>query len=168
MAIRPILTFPDPRLRRLCLPVGPIDSDVLRLVQDMLETMYHAQGRGLAAPQIAALRRIFVMDVGWKEGAPDTYVCINPVILETSPEVTEYTEACLSIPGITAKVARPSSITLQWTDLRGELQIEQLSGMAAICAQHELDHLNGRLCIDLLDEDARLAASPALTQVGVS
>lgn len=168
MALRQILTFPDPRLRRLCTPVGQIDSDVLHLVQDMLETMYHAQGRGLAAPQIGEMRRIFVMDVGWKDGAPETYVCINPVILETSPDVADYTEACLSMPGVTAKVARPCVITLQWTDLGGALQIEQLSGMAAICAQHELDHLNGRLCIDLLDEDARMAASPALTQVGVS
>ena len=122
--------------------------------------------RDCAGP--VCLLRVFVMDVTWKEGAPDTYVCINPSILDASEEVSTFTEGCLSIPHVPAEVTRPAEITLQWTDLSGETRIERLSGIAATCAQHELDHLNGRLCIDLMSEAARVAASPALTQLGVS
>lgn len=168
MALLPILRFPDPRLRRPCTPVTRIDEDLRQLAADMLETMYAAPGRGLAGPQIGVLLRLFVMDVTWKEGTPSPRICLNPEILAASGETVLRTEGCLSIPGIDCPVARPAEITLRWTDLSGAVLEETLTGFAATCAQHELDHLNGRLCIDLLDEPARAAASPALAAMGAA
>ncbi len=168
MALLPILRFPDPRLRRPCTPVLRIDAPLRQLAADMLETMYAAPGRGLAGPQVGVLLRLFVMDVTWKEGTPAPRICLNPEILATSDETVLRTEGCLSIPGIDCPVARPAGLTLRWTDLYGAVLEERLTGFAATCAQHELDHLNGRLCIDLLDEPARAAASPALAAMGAS
>ncbi|WP_028029360.1 peptide deformylase [Gemmobacter nectariphilus] len=166
MAILPILRFPDPRLRRPCTPVTQLDDRLRQLAADMLDTMYAAPGRGLAGPQIGVMQRIFVMDTTWKEGAPSPRVCLNPEILAASDDLVTRTEGCLSIPGVDCPVARPAEITLRWTDLSGAILEEHLTGFAATCAQHELDHLNGRLCIDLLDEPARVAASVALAAMG--
>jgi peptide deformylase len=166
MALLPILRFPDPRLRRPCLPVDRIDDDLRHLATDMLDTMYAAPGRGLAGPQVGALLRIFVMDTTWKEGLPSPRICLNPEILDASDATATREEGCLSIPGVPAMVTRPAEITLRWTDLSGVVLEERLTGFAATCAQHELDHLNGRLCIDLMDEPSRLAASPALSALG--
>jgi len=166
MSILPIVLFPDPMLRRPCTPVTAIDATLRQLAADMLETMYAAPGRGLAGPQVAMPLRLFVMDVTWKEGTPSPRVCINPVILEASETLAENTEGCLSIPGIPAQVSRPDWIVLRYTDLEGQEQTERLTGFEAVAAQHELDHLNGRLCIDLMDEDSRTAASPALAALG--
>ena len=166
MSILPIVLFPDPILRRPCTPVTAIDATLRQLAADMLETMYAAPGRGLAGPQVAMPLRLFVMDVTWKEGTPSPRVCINPVILEASETLAENTEGCLSIPGIPAQVSRPDWIVLRYTDLEGQEQTERLTGFEAVAAQHELDHLNGRLCIDLMDEDSRTKASPALAAMG--
>ena len=160
--ILPITRFPDPVLRRPCTPVAAIDADLRQLAADMLETMYAAPGRGLAAPQVAVTRRLFVMDCGWKEGNPSPRVCVNPEIVAASESLAINTEGCLSIPGVPARVARPDWVVLRWTDLDGALHEERLEGFEAVCAQHELDHLNGRLCIDLMPEADRVAASPAL------
>jgi peptide deformylase len=149
MALLPIVTHPDPVLRRPCVPVGAVTDRVRALAADMLETMYAAPGRGLAAPQVGLGLRMFVMDVGWKEGAPDPVVCIDPVILAVSDAMVTGPEGCLSIPGVPCRVTRPAAITLEWSDLLGQRQCADLTGFAAICAQHEWDHLNGRLCIDL-------------------
>lgn len=166
MPILPILTFPDPRLRRPALPVTAITPQIRQLAADMLETMYAAPGRGLAGPQVGALLRLFVMDCTWREGQPAPRVCINPEILDAADTLVRHTEGCLSIPGLACDVRRPAWITLRWSDLEGTMHSERLEGFAAICAQHELDHLNGRLCIDLLDEAARAAASPVLAAMG--
>lgn len=163
MALLPILQFPDPRLRSLCTPVTKIDDAIHQLAADMFETLYAAPGRGLAAPQVGVLLRLFVIDTGWRDGTPTPKVCINPEILDQSQTLTLRTEGCLSIPDVPADVARPSEITLRWTDLSGAIQTERLTGIEATCAQHELDHLNGRLCIDLMDEAARALVSPLLT-----
>lgn len=163
MALLPILRFPDPRLRRPCLPVTRIDDDLRQLAADMLETMYAAPGRGLAGPQVGALLRLFVMDPTWKEGTPSPRVCLNPEIVAASDETATREEGCLSIPGVPCLVTRPAEIALRWTDLSGVVLEERLTGFAATCAQHELDHLHGRLCIDLIDEPARVAASAALS-----
>lgn len=163
MPVLPIVQYPDPMLRRPCTPVTAIDAATRQLAADMLETMYAATGRGLAGPQVAVPKRIFVMDCTWKEGTPAPRVCVNPEILETSDSLAVNTEGCLSIPGVPALVARPDWVLMRWLDLDGVAQTEVLSGFEAVCAQHELDHLNGRLCIDLMDEAARIAASPALT-----
>jgi peptide deformylase len=168
MAVLPILRFPDPRLRRPALPVGDIDDTLRRLAADMLDTMYAAPGRGLAGPQVGAMLRIFVMDVTWKDGTPSPRVCLNPEILDASDDMATCQEGCLSIPGVPAMVTRPAEITLRWTDLAGVVLQERLSGFAATCAQHELDHLNGRLCIDLMDEPARAAVSATLAAMGTA
>ena len=128
----------------------------------MLETMYAAPGRGLAGPQVGVLRRIFVMDCTWKEGAPTPRICLNPQILAASDRLAVMTEGCLSIPGVPASVARPDWIVLGWSDLDGAQHEARFAGFEAVCAQHELDHLNGRLCIDLMGESDRAAASPLL------
>lgn len=154
MTVLTILRWPDPRLSRVCDPVEDVAA-VRSLVADMFETMYDAPGRGLAAPQIGVLQRLFVMDVGWKTGARTPVVCINPRITATSGEVAVGGEGCLSIPGVVAEVARPESVTLEFLDLDSALQSQALSGPAARCAQHELDHLDGLVTFDRLEPQAR-------------
>jgi len=162
VAVLPILRFPDPRLRRVALPVGAVDDRIRQLAADMLETIYTAPGRGLAGPQVGVLRRIFVIDATWKEGTPTPRVFLDPELIDASETLHAGTEGCLSIPGLPVTVSRPAEVTLRWTDLDGAPRSERLTGAEAICAQHELDHLNGRLIIDLMDADARAAAAPAL------
>ncbi|NYS24624.1 peptide deformylase [Rhodobacteraceae bacterium 2376] len=165
MARLPILRHPNPVLRRVALPVEDV-ATIRALAADMLDTMYAAPGRGLAGPQVGVLRRIFVMDPGWKEGARDPFVCINPEILGASGRTEAGVEGCLSIPGLPLEVERPAEITLRWTDAEGTEHTRNLDGAAARCAQHELDHLNGRLILDLLDEPARQAAAQRLIAMG--
>lgn len=155
MPVLPILRWPDPRLSTPC---APVEGDVAQLAADMLETMYAAPGRGLAAPQVGVLKRLFVMDVAWKTGTPDPVVCINPAILWRSDEVAEGAEGCLSIPGISTQVTRAVAIRLAWTTLAGERREADLTGFAAICAQHEYDHLDGRVTFDRLTPEARAMA----------
>ncbi len=157
MSVRPILKWPDARLAQTCAPVAEITGDVRTLVEDMLETMYDAPGRGLAAPQIGVMLRVFVMDPTWKDGDRSPIVCINPKITDTGAATEEGPEACLSIPGISAQVTRPTTIRLAWTDLNGARQEQDLTGFAALCAQHELDHLNGMVTLDRVDADQRAA-----------
>lgn len=154
MSVLQIVKWPDPGLSEVCTPVT--DPMALRdLVQDMFDTMYDAPGRGLAAPQVGVMQRVFVMDPTWKEGTRTPYVCINPEILTAGTATAEATEACLSIPGVSAQVTRPTEITLAYTDLDGTRHETALTGFAATCAQHELDHLNGTVILDRLDLDAR-------------
>ncbi|MFN3644339.1 MAG: peptide deformylase [Gemmobacter sp.] len=148
MAVLPIVLYPDDRLRAVCAPVGAVDEGVRALAADMLETMYAAPGRGLAAPQVGVLRRLFVMDVAWREGAPDPVVCIDPEIADPSPETVTRSEGCLSIPGRPVDVTRPAAVTLRWTGLDGRRHDRRLTGDAAMAAQHEADHLDGRLIVD--------------------
>jgi peptide deformylase len=155
MAVRPILRWPDARLSSVC---APLSGNVAQLAADMLETMYAAPGRGLAAPQVGVLLRLFVMDVTWKEGPRSPVVCINPVIEAMSDARVSGDEGCLSIPGISTRIYRAAEITLRWTDLAGGTQRETLTGFAAICAQHEYDHLDGLVTFDRLSPDARALA----------
>ena len=157
MARLDIVKWPDPMLARDCDPVGDIDQAVRLLAANMLETMYAAEGRGLAAPQVGQPVRLFVMDTEWKAQAPAPMVCINPEITWTSPETSANEEGCLSIPGIAARVERPAQVHMRWTDLDGAACEEDLSGVAAICVQHELDHLDGIVTLDRVDRQTRLA-----------
>lgn len=159
MAVLPILRWPDPRLTTVCTPVR---ADVRALAADMLDTMYAAPGRGLAAPQVGALLRLFVMDVTWKEGIRAPQVFVNPEILWLSDARATGPEGCLSLPGATTYVARATEARLRWTDLEGALHEETLSGFAAICAQHEYDHLDGILTLDHLSPADRAIAEGAL------
>jgi peptide deformylase len=155
--ILPILRWPDVRLSTPCAPAEP-GAALAALAADMLETMYAAPGRGLAAPQVGRLVRMFVMDVGWKEGAPDPHVVVNPEILWTSDDRVTGPEGCLSIPGPVTQVSRAAEIRMRWTDAHGAPQEAMLSGFAAICAQHEYDHLDGILTLDRLTPEDRARA----------
>nr|WP_254899069.1 peptide deformylase [Thalassococcus arenae] len=150
------MTWPDPRLAQPCAPVGD-PASVAALIDDLFDTMYAAPGRGLAAPQVGAMQRVFVMDIGWKQGAPTPLVCIDPRILTASDDTATGPEGCLSMPGITAQVTRATRITLAFTAPDGSAQRRDLDGFAAICAQHELDHLDGRMHFDHLGPAARAA-----------
>lgn len=159
MGVLPILTWPDPRLCAVC---APVVSDMGALAADMLETMYAAPGRGLAAPQVGVLLRLFVMDAKWKEGSPAPQVFLNPRIIWRSDTLVAGPEGCLSLPGLSTPVARPDRLRLIWTDLDGAEQDQSFDGFAAICIQHECDHLDGILTIDHLKADERAIAERAL------
>ncbi len=146
--IRPIVQVPDPVLREVARPVTGFDADLRALAQDMLETMYDAPGRGLAAPQIGLGLRLFVMDVAWKDGTSDPRVFVNPEVVDASEELVTREEGCLSIPGRISRVARPGAVTLRWQDPEGAAREERFEGFAATCVQHEIDHLDGILCTD--------------------
>jgi peptide deformylase len=151
MAIRPIVIHPDPRLRVTCAPVVDFDANLRALAADMFETMYDARGRGLAAPQVAMTCRMFVMDVDWKSGIPAPAVFVNPEVLRASDGRQVYDEACLSIPGVARRVARPAEVRLRWQDETGARREGVFLGPAAVIVQHETDHLDGIL---ILDHDA--------------
>ena len=157
MSLREILRWPDPRLAETCAPVAAITPEIETLAADMLETMYAAPGRGLAAPQVGVLQRLFVVDVGWKEGRSDPLVCINPMLQEVSEERATHTEVCLSIPGVSAEVSRPARVQMVWTGLNGARYVQSFDGAAAVCVQHELDHLDGVVTLDHLDAGTRAA-----------
>lgn len=149
--VRPILIHPHPGLRRLCETAGYLDVATQRaLAADLFVTMYHAGGRGLAAPQLGVSRRVFVMDAGWKQGAPAPMLMLDPEILQSSDTRTTETEICLSIPDRAFSVSRPGDITAQWYDLHGVRHRKGLSGDEARIFQHECDHLSGRLVLDLV------------------
>ncbi len=157
MAVLPVRLWPDPDLSRVADPVTDL-SAVRDLAADMLDTMYHAQGRGLAAPQVGVSLRLFVMDAAWKQGTPAPQVYVNPVILAKSDDVVTGPEGCLSLPGITTAIARATSIRLRWTDLDGAVHEADLTGFHAICAQHEIDYLDGIVTLDRLSPGARAVA----------
>ena len=155
MSILPILTWPDPRLTETCTPIADITPEIEQLTADMLETMYAALGRGLAGPQVGAMQRIFVMDVGWKEDKSDPIVCINPMLQEVGQERATNSEGCLSIPGVSADINRPAQVQMVWTGINGGRYVQSFDGFAAACVQHELDHLDGIVTFDHLGADER-------------
>jgi peptide deformylase len=149
--IRPILIHPDPRLKKLCAPVTEITPDLVALANDMLETMYDAPGVGLAAPQVGVTKRLFVMDCVKDPELPSRpIVLINPVVTWRSEDLSTYDEGCLSIPDEYAEVERPAQVRVRWTGLDRVEQEEHFEGLWATCAQHEIDHLDGKLFIDYL------------------
>ena len=149
MAIRKILTEPDPFLRQKSTDVEKVDNNIRKLMDDMLETMYAAPGIGLAAPQIGVLSRIIVMDCEKEEDAdPNPIVMINPEITAQSEETNVYEEGCLSIPEHYAEVTRPKEVEVAWIDVNGVARKQGFDGLWATCVQHEIDHLNGKLFID--------------------
>jgi peptide deformylase len=149
MALLPILTCPDPRLHKVAAPVAVVDDRIRRLVDDMLETMYDSQGVGLAATQVNVHRRMLVADISEKQDTP--HVFINPEILERrGTEVME--EGCLSVPGFYEPVTRSEWINVRALGLDGEPFEMELDGLLAVCVQHEMDHLEGKLFVDYLSD----------------
>lgn len=148
MTIKPLIILPDPILREVSKPIETIDSEVKKLADDMLETMYDAPGIGLAAIQIGVACRMLVLDVS-KDGEDKTpLVFINPEVVASSDARSVYEEGCLSIPDYYAEVERPAAITVKHLDRDGKEQIVEADGLLATCLQHEIDHLNGVLFID--------------------
>jgi peptide deformylase len=150
--LRDILVIPDATLRQVSTPIATIDRDVLALADDMLATMYHAPGIGLAAIQIGVPRRMLVMDIAKKDETPEPMVLINPEITWESEERSVYEEGCLSIPEYYAEVERPAAVRVRFTDAKGAAQEIEATGLLATCVQHEIDHLNGKLFIDYLSK----------------
>ena len=148
MAILPIITAPDPRLKIRATPVARVDDQMRRLMADMLETMYAAPGIGLAAPQLGVPKRIIVVDCA-REGEPrQPYKLVNPELLWHSDELAIYNEGCLSLPGHYADVERPAKIRVRHLDEQNEIRELEAEGLLATCIQHEMDHLEGVLFVD--------------------
>lgn len=152
MAKLKILEFPDPRLRRKAAPVENVDNSLRQLIDDMFETMYDAPGIGLAATQVDVHRRLLVTDVSSEKDAP--WVLINPEILEKDG-VAFSEEGCLSVPGYYEEVERAEHIKVRYLDRDGKQQEQEFEGLLAICVQHEIDHLDGKLFVDYLSEAKR-------------
>ena len=148
MAILPILEYPDPRLRKKAKPVVTVDDDIKRLVDDMFETMIDAHGIGLAASQVDVHQRVIVMDLMEEGSQPRVF--INPEIEVLNDTTEPYDEGCLSVPGFYETVARPSNVMISALDREGRSFKEKASGLLAICIQHEIDHLEGKLFVDYL------------------
>ena len=158
MAIRDILTVPDPLLKSVSKPVASVDDDLRALMDDMLETMYDAPGIGLAAVQIGVPKRVIVMDLSRGEGERAPRYFVNPEITWRSEETQPYEEGCLSVPEIYDEVERPAKVRLRYLDYQGQPVEEEAEGVFAVCIQHEMDHLDGVLFIDHLSRLKRQRA----------
>jgi len=148
MALLPIITAPDPRLKIKAKPVAQVDAKVRRLMDDMVETMYHAIGIGLAAPQVGVAQRVLVIDCARDGEPPQPMRIANPEILWRSDELMTANEGCLSLPEHYADVDRPAAIRLRYLDHENEVREIEAKGLLATCLQHEIDHLDGTLFVD--------------------
>jgi peptide deformylase len=148
MALLPIITAPDPRLKLTARPVPAVDAKVRRLMDDMLETMYHSVGVGLAAPQVGVAQRVIVIDVARDGEPPQPMRIANPEILWRSEDIISASEGCLSLPEHYAEVERPAAIRLRYLDHENEIRELDAKGLLATCVQHEIDHLDGLLFVD--------------------
>ena len=150
MAVKKILLYPDPLLLMRSAKINIFDKNLVNLSKDLIDTMYDADGVGLAAPQIGINKRIFVMDCSSENEEKDCRVVINPEIEHASEELGSYKEGCLSIPGITEEISRPKVIKVVYQDINGVLKRNTYDDLWSTCFQHEFDHLNGKLFIDHL------------------
>jgi peptide deformylase len=162
MAVRPILTVPNPLLKQVSKPVAGVDDALRALMDDMLETMYAAPGIGLAAIQIGEPVRVIVMDINREGEEPGPRYFVNPEIIWASEETAPYEEGCLSVPEIFDEVERPAKVRLRYLNYQGETVEQDAEGLFAVCIQHEMDHLNGVLFIDHL---SRLKRDRAVAKV---
>lgn len=153
MALLPILEFPDPRLRTVAKPVETVDASIRKLVDDMFETMYDAPGIGLAATQVNVHKQVIVIDVSESKDSP--LVFINPEITVLDETLFDYEEGCLSVPGFFEEVTRPRHIRVKALNREGgEFEMEP-EGLLAVCIQHEMDHLKGKLFVDYISNIKR-------------
>jgi peptide deformylase len=148
MALLPILCFPDPKLHTVAKPIEAVDARIKTLIADMFETMYDAKGVGLAATQVDMHERLIVIDVS--EGRDVPLVLINPTLLWTSPELHMNEEGCLSVPGIYDNVQRHDAVKVEALDGEGNKRLIEADGMLAVCIQHEMDHLMGKVFVEYL------------------
>jgi len=162
MALRQILEFPDPRLRTIAKPVAIVDDSIRTLVDDMFETMYDAQGIGLAATQVDVHLRVIVIDLQDDEHVP--LVMINPEYEVLTQQIDEMQEGCLSVPGFYEVVKRPEHVLLKALDRDGKAYEIEATGLLAVCIQHECDHLNGKLFVDHLSNLKRSRIRSKITK----
>jgi peptide deformylase len=162
MALRQIFEFPDPRLRTIAKPVAIVDDSIRALVDDMFETMYDAQGIGLAATQVDVHLRVIVIDLQDDEHAP--LVMINPEYEVLTQQIDEMQEGCLSVPGFYEVVKRPEHVLLKALDRDGKAYELEATGLLAVCIQHECDHLNGKLFVDHLSNLKRSRIRSKITK----
>ena len=162
MTTRPIITAPDPRLQAVSTDVEKVDAEIRKLLDDMADSMYEADGIGLAAIQIGVPKRVIVIDLDQKEGKKNPRAFINPKITWASEETAVFEEGCLSVPEIWDDVERPARIRCEYLDLDGKKIEIEADGMLATCLQHEMDHLEGVLFIDHF---SRLKRSIALRKL---
>ena len=148
MALLPILCFPDPRLHKFAKPVAVVDARIKTLVADMIETMYDAKGIGLAATQVDVHERVIIIDVSDEHNEPQ--VLINPELVWTSPGTHLNEEGCLSVPGIYDGVTRFDSVRVKALDENGQSRTIEAEGLLAVCIQHEMDHLMGKVFVEYL------------------
>ena len=149
MSIMKILTFPDPRLRKVADPVEKFDKSLKKLTDDMLETMYSENGIGLAATQVNVHKRIIVMDISEERNEPRVF--INPEVqIKSNKSLFTFSEGCLSVPGFNEEITRPDQIILKWQNLDGDRLEDEPGGLLTVCIQHEIDHLEGKLMVDYL------------------
>ncbi|MFN4327524.1 MAG: peptide deformylase [Limnobacter sp.] len=150
MALLPILKYPDPRLKTVATPVTQFDDQLVKLTKDMAETMYEAPGVGLAATQVNVHKRVIVVDVS--EDKSGLIVFVNPEIVQASPDSKSYEEGCLSVPGIYESVDRPDTVRIRAQNVKGEFFEIDCDGLLAVCIQHEIDHLNGKVFVEYLSQ----------------
>ncbi|HEY8194416.1 MAG TPA: peptide deformylase [Hyphomicrobium sp.] len=150
MAILPIITIPDPVLRKISDPVERVDDAVVKLMDDMLETMYAAPGVGLAAVQVGVLKRILVIDAAEDDAPPNPIAMANPELVGLGSTTRVHEEGYLSIPDVRVEIERPASVTVRYIDRKGKEQELEADGLLATVIQHELDHLDGQLIIDFM------------------
>lgn len=150
MALLPILRYPDPRLKTVATPVTQFDDALVKLTQDMADTMYDAPGVGLAATQVNVHKRVIVIDV--TEDKSGFTVFVNPEIIDASKESKVYEEGCLSVPGIYEKVERPDTVKVRAQNVKGEWFEIDCDELLAVCIQHEIDHLNGKVFVEYLSQ----------------
>lgn len=150
MALLPLLYYPDPRLRTVAKDVETVDDEILTLIDDMFETMYHTKGIGLAATQVDRHVRVVVMDLAKDGEPPAQQVFINPMVTPLTDELAPYNEGCLSIPEVYDEINRPCRVRINALDKDGKPFEIEVDGLLAVCIQHELDHLNGVLFVDYL------------------
>jgi len=148
VAILPILTAPDPILKKKAEPVDEVTDEIRTLLDDMVDTMYDAPGIGLAAPQVGVLKRVIVIDVTDEGEEPFAYKMVNPEVIWESEELSLYEEGCLSVPQSFSEVERPSEVKVKYLDEHGIPHEIEADGLLATCVQHEIDHLEGTLFID--------------------
>ena len=152
MAVKQILTEPNKVLRQISKPVDKVTKQDQILMDDMLDTMYHANGIGLAAIQIGIPKRIIVMDIAKKDEKKNPMYFVNPIIKNKNNDLSTYEEGCLSVPDQFAEVDRPAACEVEYLDYNGEKKILKATGLLATCIQHEMDHLEGILFIDHLSK----------------
>jgi peptide deformylase len=149
VTIRPIIRFPDPRLRRKAEPILDLNDEVRALARDLTETMHAAPGIGITAPHIGILKRLVVIQL---ESDPEPHIYINPQVTWTSADTVRHTEGSVSMPGMTDELERPARVRVRYTDLDGAEREEEAEGLMAVCLQHEIDQLDGIFWIDRLSK----------------